>query len=96
MIDEYNEARDLKDVLIVDSAGAAIQHFDAHDFRVYSEEYVKRPSVVRALCLEVQVDIVTPEGTMRGNVGDYLVQGIKGEFYPCKAHIFEELHDKKK
>lgn len=25
--------------------------------------------------------------------GDYLVRGIKGELYPCKADIFEELHE---
>jgi hypothetical protein len=27
----------------------------------------------------------------RGNAGDYLVTGIKGEQYPCDAEIFEEV-----
>ncbi len=25
-------------------------------------------------------------------VGDYIVKGVCGEFYPCKAHIFELTH----
>jgi hypothetical protein len=35
-------------------------------------------------------DIVihTPEGDMTGSVGDYIIKGIKGEFYPCKPDIF--------
>lgn len=32
--------------------------------------------------------IFTLEGRMQANVGDYIVKGIKGEFYPCKPDIF--------
>jgi len=34
------------------------------------------------------IDIVTLEGTMRGEYGDWLIRGVKGEFYPCKPDIF--------
>lgn len=34
------------------------------------------------------LDIQTLEGNMRGNVGDYVIQGVKGELYPCKPDIF--------
>lgn len=34
------------------------------------------------------VFINTLEGVMVGNVGDYIIKGIKGEFYPCKEDIF--------
>lgn len=27
------------------------------------------------------------------SIGDYIVKGIKGEFYPCKPDIFEESHE---
>lgn len=27
------------------------------------------------------------------SVGDYIIKGIRGEFYPCKAGIFEETYD---
>jgi hypothetical protein len=33
-------------------------------------------------------DISTLEGVMRAVFGDYVIQGIKGEIYPCKADIF--------
>jgi hypothetical protein len=34
-------------------------------------------------------DIETLEGTMKCNLNDYIIKGIKGEFYPCKPDIFE-------
>lgn len=33
--------------------------------------------------------IKTLEGMMTANIGDYIIKGIKGEFYPCKPDIFE-------
>lgn len=39
------------------------------------------------------VDIHTMEGTMRGDVGDWIVRGIKGEFYPVKPDIFTATYE---
>lgn len=33
-------------------------------------------------------NIKTLEGTMQVNVGDFIIKGLKGEFYPCKPDIF--------
>jgi hypothetical protein len=30
----------------------------------------------------------TLEGEMRGDVGDWLIRGVQGEYYPCKDDIF--------
>lgn len=38
--------------------------------------------------------IQTLEGTMTASPGDYIIKGIKGEFYPCKSDIFELTYDK--
>lgn len=38
-------------------------------------------------------EIQTLEGTMRANPGDYIIKGVKGEIYPCKADIFEETYE---
>jgi hypothetical protein len=38
--------------------------------------------------------IETLEGTMEVKVGDYVIRGIKGEFYPCKPDIFEQTYEK--
>jgi hypothetical protein len=33
--------------------------------------------------------IETLEGNMHASFGDYIIKGIKGEFYPCKPDIFK-------
>lgn len=37
--------------------------------------------------------IDTLEGTMTAQPGDWIVQGIKGELYPCKPDIFAATYD---
>lgn len=37
-------------------------------------------------------EIKTLEGTMIAQTGDYIIQGVKGEIYPCKSDIFEETY----
>lgn len=37
--------------------------------------------------------IKTLEGWMTGQIGDYIIRGIKGEIYPCKPDIFEASYD---
>jgi hypothetical protein len=39
------------------------------------------------------LEIYTLEGVMKASIGDYIIKGIAGEFYPCKPAIFEELHE---
>jgi hypothetical protein len=39
------------------------------------------------------VEIKTLEGTMLGEVGDWIIQGVKGELYPCKPDIFAATYD---
>lgn len=40
------------------------------------------------------VKIATLEGVMAANVGDYIIKGVNGEFYPCKPDIFEKTYEK--
>ena len=40
-----------------------------------------------------EIHINTLEGTMAARIGDYIIKGIKGEFYPCKPDIFEATYD---
>lgn len=37
--------------------------------------------------------IQTLEGEMRATVGDWIIKGVKGEFYPCKSDIFEATYE---
>lgn len=38
--------------------------------------------------------IPTLEGTMRANIGDWIIRGVKGEVYPCKPDIFEQTYER--
>lgn len=38
--------------------------------------------------------IHTLEGDHRADLGDYIIRGVKGEFYPCKPDIFAMTYDK--
>lgn len=39
------------------------------------------------------INIPTLEGVHRADVFDYVIKGVKGEFYPCKPDIFEMTYE---
>lgn len=38
--------------------------------------------------------ILTKEGQHLASIGDYIIKGIHGEFYPCKPDIFHKTYEK--
>lgn len=73
-------------------------------------KYRKKPVVIEAIqwngdnfgevamfCKKIKVaytHIETLEGDMLASKGDYIIKGVKGEFYPCKPDIFEATYEK--
>jgi hypothetical protein len=41
----------------------------------------------------VNLVIFTLEGTHYASAGDWIIKGVKGEFYPCKPDIFEATYE---
>ena len=39
------------------------------------------------------IDIYTLEGIMEACIGDFIIKGVNGEFYPCKPDIFEKTYE---
>ena len=39
------------------------------------------------------VTVFTLEGEMRGDIGDWIIEGIGGELYPCKHDIFVNSYE---
>jgi hypothetical protein len=37
--------------------------------------------------------IETLESNMKVSIGDYVIRGVNGEFYPCKPDIFEKTYE---
>lgn len=42
------------------------------------------------------IKIQTLEGDMIARLGDYIIKGVDGEFYPCKPDIFEKTYEEVK
>ena len=42
---------------------------------------------------ELQLICKTLEGELRATPGDWIIRGVKGEFYPCKPDIFEATYE---
>lgn len=37
--------------------------------------------------------ITTLEGQMHASVGDFVIRGVNGEFYPCKPDVFHKTYE---
>lgn len=59
-------------------------------------KFRKKPVVIDAERWEGpgQLSIQTLEGTMLANPGDYIITGIKGEKWPCRADIFDASYER--
>lgn len=59
---------------------AAIRDF-CPDANYYADN-PKNPMFIRTL-----------EGDMSAQIGDWIIKGVKGEFYPCKPDIFAATYE---
>jgi len=68
--------------------------FDSSD--ALSESILKEPNI--SVKFEESGDTVlliqTLEGVMTAKNGDWIIKGIKGEFYPCRDDIFQATYEK--
>lgn len=39
------------------------------------------------------LEIETLEGVMVASIGDWVIKGVKGEFYPCKPDVFAATYE---
>ena len=40
-----------------------------------------------------QLSIETLEGWITASIGDWIIRGVQGEFYPCKPDIFDATYE---
>jgi len=53
----------------------------------------KKPVIVKACQILEPFEVETMEGVMKGKANDMLIQGIKGELYPCDLDVFLETYE---
>ena len=56
-------------------------------------EFTKEPHISYELG-SCKMSIMTLEGIIEASKGDYIIKGVRGEFYPCKPDIFAETYEK--
>lgn len=69
---------------------------DVTNESTYPKKYRKKPVVIIAVELKKRVKIKTREGILFGEVGDFIIEGIQGEIYPCGREIFFKTYDEVK
>ena len=70
----------------------AIQYDGANITKIETFVGEKLPTIMTS-DLGAQLIIPTLEGDMKVSKGDYVIKGIKGEFYPCKPDIFKSTYN---
>lgn len=58
------------------------------------ESFAKKNTPIGACRIGHDFEIMTMEGLMRAKAGDYLIRGVKGEYYACDAAVFHETYQK--
>ena len=56
-------------------------------------EVIRESNAEYGIPPQIDCTIKTLEGDMMASPGDYIIKGVKGEFYPCKPDIFEKTYD---
>jgi hypothetical protein len=73
--------REMYDFLTVDT-------FSEEDMQAYKNNfYIDHSKVEGGLIIK------TLEGEHLATIGDYIIRGVKGEYYPCKEDIFHQTYE---
>ena len=62
----------------------------AECYQFMSDKTLVFPSVLKQID---KIEIKTLEGTMTASIGDWIIKGVNGEFYPCKPDVFEKTYE---
>lgn len=65
-----------------ESVCSIIEFTNGECFMAYGDENHYEYGIVKTL-----------EGDMRAEIGDYIIRGLRGEFYPCKPDVFYKKYE---
>lgn len=68
---------------------------EAMQFKDLADAEIIEKFMNRALARNANGELFIPtlEGEHIASFGDFIIKGVKGEFYPCKPDIFEMTYD---
>ena len=59
----------------------------------WPKSWGKKPWDWKVSAISLGLFIPTLEGKMRADPGDWIIKGVKGEFYPCKNDVFKQTYE---
>ena len=62
--------------------------------KIKMPKFRKRPVIIEAVQISEPRFVETLEGVMKGNPGDWMITGVKGEQYFCRNDIFLQTYEK--
>lgn len=80
-----------KKPVVVEAIQFTRQSYD--EVRRFTDNEACRLVVPRCIGGKAVCYIETLEGVMVATEGDYIIKGVRGEFYPCKPDIFKATYD---
>lgn len=77
-------------------SSSSLLRVDGNEINMHDAKTYCKTAMVRAIRIDYHFYVVTKEGTMTGEAGDYLCEGIEGERWPVKRAIFEKTYEESK
>lgn len=71
----------------------AIQFLDTEESLSKLSEFVDHTVRIHYNDNPTKATILTLKGEMTANLGDWIIKGVNGEFYPCKPDIFDKTYE---
>lgn len=66
---------------------------DSEFAKIQAVTWIRENGGRAAIDADSQLFIETLEGTMRAKLGDYIIRGLEGEFYPCIVSVFSAKYE---
>lgn len=85
-IESWVDDKDWEDDLDLDSS---VLDFFRYWVDCRPDWFTDKVSTNEIITHETHCEISTPQGVLRGEVGDYIILGESGKIYPCKPETFE-------
>ena len=65
---------------------------------IATADFIEKWSQGKCVCyanggLSIVIAVRTLEGEMNAKPGDWIIKGIKGEFYPCNPEVFDLTYE---
>lgn len=70
-----------------------VRFIEGKDIQLNTDTLIEKFEAYEDTVREKGIKIETLEGNMVASLGDYIIKGVQGEFYPCKPDIFEMTYE---